>query len=450
MLVDCNINKLTNNTRNEVSFFIFFSLQFILVLLGMFMDVKIGVFTLMLTFVMTCIVLQRCSSSGVDLSLSLNGMFYLFLALGVFYILQIANPNNVQESWNIAIAHYLVYPIAMAIMIPIAIGNKRGIEILLIIWSIFIIFATLKGIWQKTYGFNARENYFLYVLGGSRTHIIWSGIRYFSFFSDAANYGVHSAMAATTFLISAFYFKKVWFKIYFLIVAACALYSMAISGTRAAVVIPFVGIVAFCFFIKNLKVIIIGSVAIIGAFVFFYYTNIGSSNPFIYKMRSAFRPTEDASYIVRLQNREKMKELMIDKPFGYGLGLSKGERFNPKEVMPYPPDSWLVSVWIETGIVGLILYLLIHGILFIWCGYIVLFKIRDKQLRGFISAWLSMDLGFFVAAYVNDIMQYPNSIVLYSGFALCFASLSIDKSIEKNITTQENITDKIEPNYFDI
>ena len=86
MLVDCNINKLTNNTRNEVSFFIFFSLQFILVLLGMFMDVKIGVFTLMLTFVMTCIVLQRCSSSGVDLSLSLNGMFYLFLALGVFYL----------------------------------------------------------------------------------------------------------------------------------------------------------------------------------------------------------------------------------------------------------------------------------------------------------------------------------------------------------------------------
>lgn len=54
-------------------------------------------------------------------------------------------------------------------------------------------------------------------------------------------------------------------------------------------------------------------------------------------MRTAFRPSEDASYLLRIDNRKKMRELMIHRPFGYGIGLSKGEHFHPKERMPYHP-----------------------------------------------------------------------------------------------------------------
>lgn len=99
--------------------------------------------------------------------------------------------------------------------------------------------------------------------------------------------------------------------------------------------------------------------------------------------------------------------------------------------MPYPPDSWLVSVWIETGIVGLVLYLVIHGVLFAWCSWILLFRIMNKRLRGLLAAWLCMNAGFFVAAYANDIMQYPNSIIVYTGFALCFAGPYIDKVMQQ-------------------
>ena len=73
---------------------------------------------------------------------------------------------------------------------------------------------------------------------------------------------------------------------------------------------------------------------------------------------------------------------MIKKPIGYGIGLSKSGHFNSKEQMPYPPDSWLVSVWVETGIVGLILYLGIHGTLFAWCSWILMFKVRNKKPAG--------------------------------------------------------------------
>jgi hypothetical protein len=127
-----------------------------------------------------------------------------------------------------------------------------------------------------------------------------------------------------------------------------------------------------------------------------------------------------------------MKELMATHLIGYGVGLSKGERFAPRELMPYPPDSWLVSVWIETGIIGLIIYLAAHGVLFAWCSWLILFKIRDKQLRGLLIAWLCMSAGFFLSAYANDVMQYPNSIPVYTSFALCLAGPYIDKAIAKD------------------
>lgn len=165
--------------------------------------------------------------------------------------------------------------------------------------------------------------------------------------------------------------------------------------------------------------------------LFFYFTHIGNGNAYIRKMRSAFRPNKDASYITRVENRERMKELMLTKPFGYGLGLAKGERFSPKEVMPYPPDSWLVAVWVETGIVGLVLYLLIHGVLFAWCSWLLMFRIMNQRLRGLLAAWLCMNAGFFVAAYANDVMQYPNSIIVYTGFALCIAGPYIDPVMQK-------------------
>ena len=109
--------------------------------------------------------------------------------------------------------------------------HKKDIELLLIIWSVFVLVFTIKGYWQKNYGFSSKDLYFLHVLGGWRTHIIWSGIRYFSCFSDAANYGVHAAMSAVVFAISAFFVESKWLRIYFLCIAVGGLYGMGISGT---------------------------------------------------------------------------------------------------------------------------------------------------------------------------------------------------------------------------
>lgn len=414
---------------SKQSFYTLFVLQFLLVLAGMVTSIPLGVVTLGCTLGIVALVMAYLTYEKIDWSESRNGMLLLFLIWGAYCILEIANPNNVQAAWNISITHYFIYPVVCAILVPLAIRSIKGIQVLLIIWSVFILLGAFKGYWQKTYGFNGDELYFLYVLGGAKTHIIWSGIRYFSFFSDAANFGVHMSMGIALFGISMFYVKSWGLKVYFAIVTVAAIYGMGISGTRAAVAVPVGALGMYIILSRNLRSCIIGLISLLALFLFFTFTDIGDSNQYIRKMRTAFRPSKDASYQVRVENRKKMQELMVHKPFGYGIGLSKGERFYPKERMPYPPDSWLVSVWVETGIVGLVLYLAVHGVLFAWCGWLLMFKVMNKRLRGLLIAWLGMAAGFYVAAYANDVMQYPNSIPIYTAFALCFAGPYIDKRI---------------------
>lgn len=434
-------------TNRIITFHILLAIQFLLVAAGIFLNIKVGLFSMVFTVLCTatCIV-QLSNDNRTDWKIGQNTMTYMFVAWFAYYILEILNPNNVMEAWNINIMPYAFIPLICAFIIPLVIRTKKDIELLLFIWSAFVLIFTLKGYWQKSHGFSSKDLYFLYTLGGWRTHIIWSGIRYFSCFSDAANFGVHAAMSSVVFAISAFFVEAKWKRLYFLFIAFCGLYCMGISGTRAAMGVIMGGMFMITIIAKNWKAIIGGVFISISVFCFFYFTSIGSGNQYIHKMRSSFHPSKDASYQLRVENRMRMKELMVRKPFGYGIGLSKAGNFQSKEQMPYPPDSWLISVWVETGIVGLIIYLSIHGILFAWCSWILMFKVRDKSLRGLIAAWLCMDAGFFIATYVNDIMQYPNQLPVYIGFALCFAAPHIDKRIreEKELSIPNKETDKQE------
>lgn len=333
------LQKKRDPDQSEIAFYLLFSVQLVLIAIGIFVPIRMGVTTLPLVIALSMITLMRCTGQETDWKRGQNVMFGLFMVWGAYCLFEIGNPNHVQAAWNIAITHYWVYPLVFAFVVPLAIRNYKGIEWLLLIWSVFVLIAAFKGYWQKSHGFNAKELYFLYTLGGYRTHLIWSGIRYFSCFPDAANFGVHSAMAVTTFGIATFYVRKRWMKVYFAIIAICAIYGMGISGTRAAMAVPFGGIALFILVSKSWKSFAFSTLAFIAVFSFFNFTTIGDGNQYIRKMRSAFRPSEDASYQVRVENRKKMKGLMDEKPIGYGIGLSKGAQYGPKEVMPYPPDS---------------------------------------------------------------------------------------------------------------
>lgn len=425
-------------SQHKRVFYVLFASHFIVLLAGSYTDVMIGAVTLLVNITALLLLVMAGAYRNTKWKSSWNGMLGLFGIWGLYCVAELGNPNTVLYAWNVAMSYYYVYPALCALLVPLTIKRYRNIEWLLVLWSFFILIAAARGYWQKSHGFNDRELAFLFEYGAARTHIIWSGIRYFSFFTDAANFGVHLSMAGLVFTISLFYVRKKWLKLYFAVVVLAAVYGMFISGTRAAIAVPLAGLVYFTAMSRHRRTFLAGAFGVLFIFLFFRYTAIGNDNQYIRKMRSAFAPGEDASFTVRMENRERIKEYMADMPFGYGLGLGgKPERYSPEKEIPVPPDSWLVNVWTDTGTTGFVLYVAVHAILFAWCSWILMFKIADKRLRNILAAWLCANAGFFVAAYANDVMQYPNMIVVYTGFALCFAAPGIERNELQNNKTNE-------------
>lgn len=426
--------------NSQKAFYFLFALQFLVVIPTDFLlEYPLGIVTSILCFTMAIllIVYYCLYDKFIDWKLCRNIMLWAILCWSAYCCLELANPNCVPKAWSVLIFQYAIYPLLCTILVPITIKNIRGIHLLLIIWSIFVLICVAIAFRQQHFGWNARENYFLFTLGGASTHIIWSGIRYFSCFTDAANFGVHMAMAATTFGISAIYIKNKAFKLYCFVIMILAFYGMFISGTRSAIAIPFGGLLMLVILSKSIKGSITSILLLFILYLFFSFTHIGDGNSYVHKMRSAFHPSNDPSYLLRVENRKKIKMLMIKKPIGYGLGLSKPGLYHPKERMPYPPDSFIISILVETGYIGLILFLAIHGFLFVWASWLLLYKVQNKRIRGLIAAWLGMAAGFFLSAYGNDVMQYPNCIVIYTGIALAFAAPYIDKNERKH---QEDVS----------
>lgn len=100
----------------------------------------------------------------------------------------------------------------------------------------------------------------------------------------------------------------------------------------------------------------------------------------IRRMRTTFRPTEDASFNVRLDN-QKLAEYLRERPFGEGLGLGgvEAKRFAERATTLIPHDSTYVKIWMETGIVGLTLYLGLLITALLWACFIIMFKVKHKN-----------------------------------------------------------------------
>ena len=217
-----------------------------------------------------------------------------------------------------------------------------------------------------------------------------------------------------------------------LAVAAAACYGMLISGTRSALAVPFAGYAVFVMLSRNFRMVVAGVFLIIMAFCFLKFTTIGQGNPIIRRARSAFN-TQDASFQVRLDNQARLRELMRGKPFGAGLGHGGGKAkvFAPDAPLSQvPTDSCFVMIWVETGIVGLLLHI---GILLYVLGkgaWLVFFRLRNTQLKGFVAALTAGIAGVVVMAYANEVFgQIPTGAIIYMSMAFIFLSPRFDKEL---------------------
>ena len=76
-------------------------------------------------------------------------------------------------------------------------------------------------------------------------------------------------------------------------------------------------------------------------------------------------------------------------------------------------------------------------------GYIILFKIKNKELRGLLAAMLAGTFGMMASAYGNEIYtQFPNGILIYTCQTLVFMGVYYDKELEDRKKQKELVISK--------
>lgn len=386
-----------------------------------------------LIYFFICMLFHAFTSRDFNWKRAVNVMTVGYAIWFLYCFMEVLNPHGLTEAW---INSRGFYPstLLFAICCSVLLSHYKMIRILLMAVAIYTIIAFIKILIQKYTGFDQYERYWLYSTNSYTTHLINSGIRYFSIFSDAGNAGSNMGNIATVYAIIAFNTPERRRRIFYLIISILGLIGLFMSGTRGAMIVPLGGLMLFCLVIKNIKLTLAGGVLGIIIYVFFAFTLIGESNQFIRRMRTAFRPSEDVSFNVRLENQKLFADYLKDKPFGEGIGLAGGDsrKYGERYTTDIPVDSYYVKIWVQTGIVGLILHLTVLVTMLLWGCYIVMFRVKNKKLKTILTAMLCGLFGLMLSAYGNQFFSQPNTQFILFTFMACILNGSyIDRQLEQ-------------------
>ena len=357
-----------------------------------------------------------------------NAMFFALSIWCTFCTLEILNNScglGLQFGAWFTGARMMAFQLMYAFVVfSLYITSPKSLITYLLIWGCLAVLAVFW-VWKQQYiGLSGNERGFLYGRGLS-THVINGGatIRYFSIFSDAANFGVGMAATSVAFLIFSIRTKIRKYKYFFLAVGLACGWAMFPSGTRTANFCFFAGIGAYIFLSKSFKIAIPVAAMAFFMYIILAFTTIGNGNAQIRRMRSGFNK-DDASMGARASNQATMKKYMYEIPWGIGIGMGMDNvPTNNKyhKMATIPPDSEYVYIWLRTGQIGITTFLVTTAIMWLGACWVIFFRIKSKSLQGIgaglCCAFVSVQLG----GYANQVlMQFPNCLVFYGGLAIVY------------------------------
>lgn len=151
--------------------------------------------------------------------------------------MEVVNPTASLEAW--IYSRGFIYNTFLVSLITVLLATSyKQISRLIFLFSILTFIAILKGLCQKFIGFDAVEYNAMMESGMYKTHLLPQITRYFSIFTDAGNYGSNMGFTCALFGIAGLFCKKSSLKVYYFSISALSLYSMFITGTRGAIVVP--------------------------------------------------------------------------------------------------------------------------------------------------------------------------------------------------------------------
>lgn len=421
-----------------LTFWILFALNYLLIFLmkeNKFPSVPISLPNEMLEIILIAIAIIDLKESHFE-NLA-NLMLIGLLGWCGFCTLEVLNDTcnlgiNV-GAWFIGIRLMAFQLLYAFIVFSLYITNSKRICHLFILWALFTLFSSFWCWKQINIGWTSAEA--AWFNGGAyRTHYVNGIIRYFSTFTDAANFGIHMAAASVAFYIIAITNKIKKYKLFFGITALICTWSMFQSGTRTAIFCLIAGFLVFIVLSKSIRIIAPVSVVLVLFLFILIFTKIGQGNNQIRRMRSAFNK-EDASANTRDINKAAISKYMKDAPWGIGIGIYDDDipAWNKfKKLSQIPPDSEYVFIWVRTGEIGVTWFLICNLLMLFGACSIVFFRIKNRSLMGMGIAWCAAFVSIHLGGYANQIlMQFPNVVIFYGGLATVFTLPKIEKEFNE-------------------
>lgn len=350
------------------------------------------------------------------------GYFLLFL----YQIFQVFNPNAVSLSGWLLSLRSLTFPLIMLTSLGI-VARVSGLKLLVRMWLVIATLAACYAIYQEIFsltGFEMRwvtadpVRYQLYFILGH--------MRKFSFLSDPSAFGVfmaYSALAAFSLLFAPLPLgRKLIIGVSFILMVLAMLY----SGTRTAYAMLAIGIVFFILISIRKKVTFVVSFILILAFLLVMFGPF--YNRYVNRLRSAFRPSEDASMEVRDVKRIKWQSYVVNHPIGGGLNTtgSAGVKYAAGHELAggWDPDSGYLRVALEQGWIGFSL-LMIFFLMVMVKGIDNYFNLRDPMLQ-------TLNLTFLIPFFAVSVGNFTQNAILYKPlYLIVIASYAVIITIRK-------------------
>lgn len=383
---------------------------------------KDGTYGLIIDAFIVLTLVATALNKRVDKSASLltNTGFFCTLIWFIITFLELFNPiAPTMQAWFYAVRGVSLYAMLFIPSCFWLLREEKDIKKIIAIWLGLAAFGALWGLKQKFIGLDWAETAWINGPNG-KTHMLRGKLRIFSFFSDSGQYSAvmcHASLVAFILFTGPFSKRN---KYIFLAISLLTFYGLIISGTRGSFAVAAGGGLLYLIIIRNFKLFAMGLSGMILFFCFLKYTSIGSGSYDIQRMRTALDPN-NPSLQVRIENQKLLKVYLADKPFGKGIGAggSWAKRFSPDSYLAdIPLDSWYVKVWVDTGIVGLSLHILLLLIITFSASYKIYYMPKG-QWRTIQTALVSGYFGMVVASYGNQLYgQTPTVIIVIISIAL--------------------------------
>jgi hypothetical protein len=361
-----------------------------------------------------------------------------FIIIILYYFMELVNPSmDSLAGWMFFIRKQLSY-ILIFYICYILFDSYNKIRNFLIFMIVLVLLIALYGIKQQWFGLFGFEKNWL-VSDPVIMQLFFQGgfLRKFSFLTDPAAFGVICAAFCLFTLVLGMRTRSAKRKFLFFTTSILCLLASSYSGSRTCNLMIVAGLLSYALFTLNEKstYLLVIIAAIVG--VFFLYGPF-QNNPVIYRIKTTFSASKDASATIRDINRARIQPYILTHPIGGGLNTSgmEGGIFNPWHPLAnFPPDSGYMKILLEQGWIGFALHLIFY-FLFLKQGVIGFYQARQPGIKNIYIA-LTVCLFSLVVGQFSQIAiaQYPLILFYYAAIVIIIKLIHYDEPYTETTTT---------------